>query len=197
MSVLVFAPCCRRWRHPFALAGAGPCAKAGLRPDQLCAERADGRARAAADQQRDPEPAKPDNHAAQPGEESGEPAVFLADAIDQSITQTQQLLTQAQRIAYDVNQIDQAFTQTYPQSYGARPRPSSSSATRRPAGRMRSPDSRTLRVQAGVVQALGTTRTQIDALVSSSQSATGILQAAQAGNQLVALQTTSSSTSPR
>ena len=46
-----------------------------------------------------------------------------------------------------------------------------------------------LRVQAGVVQALDITRAQTDALVSSSQSATGILQATQAGNQLVALQT--------
>jgi P-type conjugative transfer protein TrbJ len=46
-----------------------------------------------------------------------------------------------------------------------------------------------MRVQAGVVQNLDSTRTQIDALVSSSQSATGALQAAQSGNQLVALQT--------
>jgi P-type conjugative transfer protein TrbJ len=46
-----------------------------------------------------------------------------------------------------------------------------------------------MRVQAGVVQNLDSTRTQINALVSSSQSATGALQAAQSGNQLVALQT--------
>lgn len=39
------------------------------------------------------------------------------------------------------------------------------------------------------MQNLDTTRTQIDALISSSQSATGALQAAQSGNQLVALQT--------
>jgi len=39
------------------------------------------------------------------------------------------------------------------------------------------------------VQNLDTTRTQIDALISSSQSATGALQAAQSGNQLTALQT--------
>ncbi len=45
-------------------------------------------------------------------------------------------------------------------------------------------------MQAGVVSNLNTTRTQINALVSSSQSATGALQAAQSGNQLVALQTT-------
>ena len=40
-------------------------------------------------------------------------------AIDQSITRTQQLLNQAQRIAYDINQIDQAFSRSYPQSYSA------------------------------------------------------------------------------
>ena len=47
-----------------------------------------------------------------------------------------------------------------------------------------------MRVQAGVVQNLSTTRTQIAGLVSSSQGASGALQAAQSGNQLVALQTT-------
>ena len=40
-------------------------------------------------------------------------------ALDQSILQTEQLLTQAQRIAYNVSTIDQAFTQTYPASYPA------------------------------------------------------------------------------
>ena len=47
-----------------------------------------------------------------------------------------------------------------------------------------------MRVQAGVVQNLSTTRAQIAGLVSSSQGASGALQAAQSGNQLVALQTT-------
>src|SRR5712675_2587024 len=40
-------------------------------------------------------------------------------AIDQSIVRTQQLLNQAQRIAFDINQIDQAFGRSYPQSYPA------------------------------------------------------------------------------
>ena len=44
-------------------------------------------------------------------------------------------------------------------------------------------------MQAGVVANLDTNRTQMSALVTSSQSATGALQAAQAGNQLAALQT--------
>jgi type IV secretion system protein TrbJ len=110
--------------------------------------------------------------------------------LEQSITQTQQLLAQAQRIAYDVATIDQAFTQTYPKVYSnattsqqlvadAQIRWQNSLAGYQDA----------MRVQAGVVQNLDSTRTQIDALISSSQSATGALQAAQSGNQLVALQT--------
>ena len=44
-----------------------------------------------------------------------------------------------------------------------------------------------MRVQAGVVSNIDTNRTQMSALVSQSQSATGALQATQAGNQLLAL----------
>jgi type IV secretion system protein TrbJ len=110
--------------------------------------------------------------------------------LQQSISQTQQLLTQAQRISYSVNAIDQAFTQTYPQAYSA----ATSSPQLLADAEMRWQNARagfqdTMRVQAGVVQNLGSTRTQIGALVSSSQSATGALQAAQSGNQLMALQT--------
>jgi len=111
-------------------------------------------------------------------------------AIDQSIARTQQLLSQAQRIAYDINQIDRAFTQTYPQSYAGSTSSQqlfSDAQTRWQNALAGYQDA--LRVQAGVVQALDVTRAQTDALVSSSQSATGMLQATQAGNQLVALQT--------
>src|SRR5439155_18233852 len=38
-------------------------------------------------------------------------------AIEQSIARTQQLLSQAQRLGYDISQIDQAFQRSYPQSY--------------------------------------------------------------------------------
>jgi P-type conjugative transfer protein TrbJ len=111
-------------------------------------------------------------------------------AIEQSLTQTQQLLSQAQRVGYNINQIDQTFQRLYPQAY------SGSTTSQQLASDAQSrwqnalagyQDS--LRVQAGVVQSLDTTRTETGALVSSSQSAVGILQAAQAGNQLVALQT--------
>ena len=108
--------------------------------------------------------------------------------IQQSIQRTQQLLAQAQRIAYDVQQIDRAFSTTYgaastsasDQSLvdGARQRWQNSVAALQDA----------LKVQAGVVGNLDTNRTTMSSLVTSSQSASGALQAAQAGNQLLALQ---------
>ena len=110
-------------------------------------------------------------------------------AIDQSISRTQQLLNQAQRLAYDVNQIDQAFPRSYPQTY-----PSTSSQQLASDAQTRWQNSLAayqdaLRVQAGIVQALDISRSETNGLVSSSQSASGILQASQAGNQLIALQT--------
>ena len=111
-------------------------------------------------------------------------------ALEQSITRTQQLLKQAQRLAYDINQIDQAFQRTYPQTYAGSTGSQqllTDAQTRWRNALAGYQDA--LRVQAGVVQALDTTRTEIGPLVSSSQSAVGILQATQAGNQLVALQT--------
>ena len=111
--------------------------------------------------------------------------------LQQSITRTEQLLAQAQGIAYSVTTINQAFTQAYPQTYSS----STSSQQLLAAAQTRWQNSLTgfqnaMQVQAGVVQNLDTTRTQISALTSSSQSAAGALQAAQSGNQLIALQTT-------
>jgi type IV secretion system protein TrbJ len=111
-------------------------------------------------------------------------------SLDQSILQTQQLLTNAQRIAYNVSTINQAFTQNYPINYST-----GTSATQLQA------DAQTrwqnslagyqdaMNVQAGAVQNLANMHAQIDALVGTSQSAAGALQASQSGNQLIALQT--------
>jgi type IV secretion system protein TrbJ len=110
--------------------------------------------------------------------------------IAQSLARTQQVLNEAQRLGYDVNQIDQAFQRLYPQGYTG----ASSSQQLVSDAKERWQNSLdayqdALRVQAGAVGNLDTTRTETDALVSSSQSAVGALQAAQAGNQLAALQT--------
>jgi P-type conjugative transfer protein TrbJ len=108
--------------------------------------------------------------------------------LQSSIQRTQQLLTQAQRIAYDVQQIDTAFSTTYAHASASTSNQAliSNAQARWQTSVAALQDA--LRVQAGVVGNLDTNRTQMSALVTSSQSATGALQATQAGNQLVALQ---------
>ncbi|MER8417585.1 P-type conjugative transfer protein TrbJ [Mesorhizobium sp. M1329] len=108
--------------------------------------------------------------------------------LQQSVQRTQQLLTQAQNIAFDVQQIDQAFQTTYGNASlsasdqqliaGARERWQNTVGGLQDA----------MRVQAGVVGNIDTNRTQMSALIGQSQGATGALQAAQAGNQLLGLQ---------
>jgi type IV secretion system protein TrbJ len=108
--------------------------------------------------------------------------------LQQQIGQTRQLLAQAQRISYDVRQIETEFARSYKDLdltasqaamvAGAESRWRNSVAAFEDA----------LKVQAGAVGNMEGARTAIDQLVTASQSATGALQAAQAGNQLLALQ---------
>jgi type IV secretion system protein TrbJ len=110
--------------------------------------------------------------------------------IELSLRQTQTLLNETQRLAYNTSQIDQTFQRLYPQSPTgslSQQQLLSDAQARRQNSLAGYQDA--LRVQAGVVQGLSVTQSQTNALVSSSQSAAGILQAAQAGNQLVALLT--------
>jgi P-type conjugative transfer protein TrbJ len=167
------------------------CAMDRVRSDQLFAERADRRTDPSGGQQSNPEPREPGQDADEPGEEPGELPYSSLTQLQQSISQTEQLLSQAQRVAYSVSSINQAFTQAYPQSYSG----TTSFAQLVTGAQTRWQNSLSgfqdaMRVQAGVVQNLDATRTQINALVSSSQSASGALQAAQSGNQLIGLQTT-------
>ncbi|WP_136616130.1 MULTISPECIES: P-type conjugative transfer protein TrbJ [Mesorhizobium] len=108
--------------------------------------------------------------------------------LQQSVQRTQQLLGQAQNVAYDVQQIDQAFQQKYGNV-------SLSASDQQLVTEARSRWGNTvgglqdaMRVQAGVVGNIDTNRTEMSALVGQSQGATGALQATQAGNQLLALQ---------
>ena len=108
--------------------------------------------------------------------------------LQQSIQRTQQFLGQAQNIAFDIQQIDQAFQTTY------------GSASLSASDQQLIADARTrwqntvgglqdaMRVQATVVGNLDTSRAEMSALIGQSQGATGALQAAQAGNQILALQ---------
>jgi P-type conjugative transfer protein TrbJ len=107
--------------------------------------------------------------------------------LEQSILRTQQLLGQAQRIAYDVQQIDRAFSTTYaPASTGVSSQTLVTNAQSRWQNALAGFQD-AMRTQATVVGNLDTNRTQMSALVTSSQGASGALQATQAGNQLLAL----------
>jgi P-type conjugative transfer protein TrbJ len=107
--------------------------------------------------------------------------------LEQSILRTQQLLAQAQRIAYDIGQIDRAFSTTYaPASSSLSDQALIANAQTRWQNAMAGFQD-AMRTQATVVGNINTNRTQMSALVTSSQGATGALQASQAGNQLLAL----------
>ena len=108
--------------------------------------------------------------------------------LQQNVQRTQQLLQQAQGIAFNVQQIDQMFSQKYGNV-------SMSASNQQLVADARSRWQNTvgglqdaMRVQAGVVGNIDTNRAQMSALVGQSQGATGALQATQAGNQLLALQ---------
>jgi len=108
--------------------------------------------------------------------------------LESSVQQTQRLIAQAQNIAYDVQQVETAFSGTYGSASL-----SSSSATLVANAQSRWQTSvgafeDSLKTQAGVVGNIPSTSSAMSSLVSASQSASGALQAAQAGNQLLALQ---------
>ena len=112
----------------------------------------------------------------------------VLEPLQAQIRQTQQLIGQAQRMAYNVQTIETQFAAQYksidltqPQRalvQGAQDRWQNSVAAFEDA----------LKVQAGAVSNIEGARNSINSLVTASQSATGALQAAQAGNQLLALQ---------
>ena len=108
--------------------------------------------------------------------------------LQQSVQRTEQLLQQAQNIAYDVQKIDQAFQTKYANvsmsASDAQLVADAKSRWQNTVGGLQD----AMRVQATVVGNIDTNRTQMSALVGASQSATGALQATQAGNQLLALQ---------
>jgi type IV secretion system protein TrbJ len=109
----------------------------------------------------------------------------LVSTITGQIARTEQLIAQAQRIAYSVSTIDKAFTTNYgainlnvsqqQMVAQAQQRWQSSVAGLQDA----------MRMQATVVGNIPTSRTTVTTLGASSQSASGALQAIQVNNQLL------------
>jgi type IV secretion system protein TrbJ len=108
--------------------------------------------------------------------------------LQQSVARTQQLLGEAQRIAFDVQQVDQMFQQQYANiDLSATDRQLVDQARERWGNTVGGLQD-AMRVQAGVVGNIDGQRTEMTALVGQSQNAVGALQATQAGNPLLALQ---------
>ncbi len=108
--------------------------------------------------------------------------------LQQQVQQTQRLLGQAQRVAYDVADIQKTFDARY--KGGAL---TGTQAEMVAGAHARWADSvgafeDAMKVQAGIAGNMTGARQSIGNLVTASQTATGALQAAQAGNQLLALQ---------
>jgi P-type conjugative transfer protein TrbJ len=108
--------------------------------------------------------------------------------IQQSVQRTQQLLGEAQRIAFDVQQVDQIFSQQYANMDLTASDQQLVELARERWGNTVGALQDAMRVQAGVVGNIETQRAELSNLVGESQGATGALQAAQAGNQILALQ---------
>ncbi|HWV51665.1 P-type conjugative transfer protein TrbJ [Pseudorhodoplanes sp.] len=111
----------------------------------------------------------------------------LINDIDRNFTQTLNLLRQAERVAYDVQAIEQAFTK-YQNFGGAQTNQQMIAGARDRWQNSLSAFQHSLGVGATAVNNLPSTQAQTDTLVSASQSAVGVLQAGQAGNQLLAVQ---------
>ena len=108
--------------------------------------------------------------------------------LQQNVSRTQQLLAQAQNIAFDVQNVDQMFQQKYGKvslsATDAQLVADARSRWQNTVGGLQD----AMRVQAGAVGNIDSNRAEMAALVGQSQGATGALQATQAGNQLLALQ---------
>jgi P-type conjugative transfer protein TrbJ len=108
--------------------------------------------------------------------------------LQSSIGQTQSLLNQAQNIAFNVQGIEQAFSTSYGTAAGFGSSDSLVAAAQTRWQNSVAAFEDSLKVQAGVVGNIPTNSSAMTSLVSASQNATGALQAAQAGNQLLAVQ---------
>lgn len=108
--------------------------------------------------------------------------------IQGQIQRTQQLLNQATNIAYQVESIQTAFTSKYGSGAlsGSDQALLDGAQSRWEASVSGFEDA--MKTQATVVGNIDTSRTNMSTLVTASHGATGALQAAQAGNELLALQ---------
>lgn len=108
--------------------------------------------------------------------------------LQHSLALTDGLIRSARNVSYQVSAIDAHYRRLYPQKYAAATTSSQILQDGQEAWNVaRAGFQHSLQVQATVVEQVRTDSIVLDRLVSRSQSATGNLQVAQAGNQLAAL----------
>lgn len=108
--------------------------------------------------------------------------------IENNFSQMQRLMGEAQKLAYNVQNIDQQFNSTFKDFTAGKTGQQLVEGARERWQQSLSAYEHALKAGAGAVENLDGTRSQTSALVGASQSAVGALQAAQAGNQLLAVQ---------
>jgi len=113
----------------------------------------------------------------------------VVNRLRSTLATTERLIAEAQGLAYDVQNMDREFARLYPQQYAAtisgdRMAQDARERWKQTLGGLHT----AMRMQAQVSQNLALDEGVLADLVGQSQSATGALQAAQATNQLLALQ---------
>lgn len=114
----------------------------------------------------------------------------IAGELQGSLTRVDQLIREAQGIAYDISEIDSTYRRLFPDEYADSVSTSKILQDARGTWNLARDGFRhALEVQAEVVGEIRADASTLDRLVGESQGATGNLQAVQAGNQLTALAT--------
>ncbi|WP_421950805.1 P-type conjugative transfer protein TrbJ [Pelagibacterium sp.] len=112
----------------------------------------------------------------------------IAGELQGSLNQVDQLIRNAQGIAYDLSEIDSAYRELFPEEYADSVSTSDILQDARESWNLAREGFRhALEVQAEVVGEIRSDAATLDRLVDESQGAVGNLQAVQAGNQLTAL----------
>jgi len=119
------------------------------------------------------------------------PVGIAESIIHDRVARIRDLMETAEGIGYGVAEIEEEYEEVYPESYGDTP-PANAvlvADARERWEQSRSAYRQTLIVSAGALEDNETDAEAITDLVAASQSAVGNLQAAQAGNQIEAIQT--------
>ena len=110
------------------------------------------------------------------------------DGMTDDLNRVSDLMNQAQGISFDVQSVEAAFQQTYPQQYASGTSfPQLLSAAQTRWQNARDAFQQTMTVQSQIAQTVQSDTGKLADLVNASQGAVGSLQAQQATNQLLAL----------